>query len=171
MPIGGALKEVESNMLYIDDYGNLVLNTVGKTAGQVQAGNTPAFVVPGSASSIAISNGPGASSNIANVTFQITDAGGNNVSGVFLLDIYLSDAATGIGLTATTASGGIAAAASGGTVLDVLVAAKYLKVQTNATGAFILAITDTAKTAFYPVGSRGSNIVVGAQLTTASYHT
>jgi hypothetical protein len=171
MAIGVELKEIESNLLYIDSLGNCVLNTTGKIAGQVQAGNVPAFIVVGAASTIAITNGVGASSNICNVTFQVVDAAGNAIAGVFLLEVYLSDAATGVGLTATTASGGIAAAASGGTVLDVLVAAKYLKVQTNAAGAFILAITDTAKTLFYPVGSRGSSIVVGAQLTTASYHT
>lgn len=168
--VGVSLKEIESNLLYIDAEGNLFLNTLGKLNGQIQAGTQPAFLVFGSPSTIAISNAAGASANIANVTFQVQGPLGANIAGVFLLDIYLSDAATGVGLTATTASAGIAAAASGGVIISTLVAAKFIKVQTNASGAFVLAITDSAKTGFYPVASRGSSIIVGAQLTTSSYH-
>lgn len=168
---GQQLKGIsDDGMLFIDCVGNLVLSTVGKLSGQVALGNAPGFVVAGSASSLLITNGAGASSNICNVSFQVTDYLGNAVAGVFLLDIYLSDAATGIGLTATTASGGIAAVSADGTILDVLVASKFVRAQTNAAGLFVLAITDTAKTGFYPVAARGSAVTVGAQLTTASYH-
>lgn len=179
MPKGVELVDIHMSLLYIDGAGNLVLNTAGKLAEQVQTGILPTFLVKGGqastavgpAAAVAITNGPGASANISNVSFQVQDAFGNNVSGVFLITIYLSDAATGGGLTATTASGGIAAAASGGVIFDAIVTSKAVDAQTTTGGLFVLAITDTAKTGFYPVVARGSAITVGAQLTTASYHT
>ena len=173
MPAGYILTELHGLEIGIDGLGNLVLNTTGKLAEQVQKGNVPQLVGKSLPTTIAISNAPGASSNIANVTFQVSDALGNAFSGVFQFDLMLSDAATGLGLTATTASGGIAAAASGGTVIGVLTTSKAVKIQTNASGAFILAITDTSKTGFYPVAFFGAYnaAIVGAQLTTASYHT
>src|SRR6266576_2968752 len=68
-------------------------------------------------------------------------------SGVFTMDLWLSDAATGEALTAVTASGAVAAGASG-SVLGTYTAKKALRVQTTAAGLFILSITDTAKTPF-----------------------
>ena len=100
------------------------------------------------------------------------DIYGNPILVIFEIAIYLSDAFTGIGLTATTASGGIAALASTGTILGVLTTSKAIRATTNAAGLFTLVITDTAKTGFYPVAGLlpGMPIQVGAQLTTASYH-
>ena len=166
------LVELHSPLLGIDGLGNLNLGTVGKLAEQVAKSNLPQVIGPKLPTAVGITNGVGASANIANVTFQLQDALGAAVAGVFEFDIMLSDAATGLGLTATTASGGIAAASSGGTVLGVLTTSKAVRVQTNASGAFILAITDTAKTGFYPVAYVGAYLqaTVGAQLTTASYH-
>lgn len=165
--------DLHNRMLAIGFNGDLVLDTVGLTAGQIQNGNIPHLMGKGIPSEFLIGNGIGASANIANVTFQLSDAGGNAVAQPLIFDIWLSDAATGAGLTATTASGGIAAVASDGTVWSVQTAAKALRVQANASGLFTLAITDTAKTAFYPVAQNPMSglITVGAQLTTASYHT
>lgn len=109
-------------------------------------------------------------SNISNVTVQVVDSNGNAVAGVFNLDLWLSDAATGAGLTATLASGTVVAGAAG-TDLGDFTAKKAKHVQTNAAGQYVLAITDTAKTHFYPCGQvpgRGTT-VVGTQLTTANY--
>lgn len=110
------------------------------------------------------------SANVCLVTFQAKDAQGNNLAAVTALDIWLSDAATGIGLTATSASGAVAAGASG-TDLGALTAKKALRVLTSATGAYILSITDTAKTGFYPCCALPGTgkAVVGAQLITANY--
>jgi hypothetical protein len=165
--------QIHGSWLAIDNQGNLLLDTVGRVPGQQVNGGTPHFGGHSIPSEVGISNGIGASSNICNVTFQVQDLSGNAVAGVFNLDILLSDAATGVGLTATTPSGGIAAVATDGTVIGVLTSSKAVRVQTNAAGVFVLAITDTAKTGFYPVAN--SNVsgatFVGAQLTTASYHT
>ncbi len=113
-------------------------------------------------------------SNVCNVTLQVVDAYGKAINEVFNLEVFLSDAATGLGLTGTTASGTVTAKTSCGTVLGTLTAKKALRVQTLADGSFVLEITDSAKTAFYPcavvpIGPNAGRITVGAVLTTALY--
>lgn len=165
-----ALKEIESNMLYIDDDGNLVLNTLGQTAGSIaNAGNpAPTFLSTGVATRVSISAAAGAA-NICDVTIRMKDGAGNNVSGVFNFEVYLSDASTGAGLTTTTASGTVTAAAASGIVRSILTAKKDILVQSTSAGLFVLEITDTAKTGFYPVVSIGGKVIVGAQLITGNY--
>lgn len=112
-----------------------------------------------------------AGANVSEVTITVKDGAGVAVAGVHHLDVWLSDAATGAGLTGTTASGTVTAKAASGIVLSTYTAKKALRVQTLATGIFILEITDTAKTTFYvaatsPLTGRAS---VSAQLATASY--
>lgn len=74
--------------------------------------------------------------------------GSTNVARPVPLLVWLSDAATGAGLTGTAASGTVQAKA-GSVDLAVLAAKKALIVQTSASGNYTLEITDTAKTAFY----------------------
>lgn len=84
--------------------------------------------------------------NIALVTFTLRNARGDPVPyGVF--EVYLSDSAVGAGLTATAASGAVAAGAAGAD-LGTGTAKKHLRVQAGAAGTYILSITDTAKTLF-----------------------
>lgn len=168
MPAGVSLVEIHNRLLFIDGLGNLVLNTKGNLAEQIAAGNIPTLVIPGSGTSVHISAAAGAA-NISDVTFQVQDGAGNNITGVFNFEVYLSDAATGAGLTATTASGTVTAASGGGVVRSTLTAKKDLLVQTNASGVFVLEITDTAKTHFYPVASMNGAVTVGTQLTTPNY--
>lgn len=113
----------------------------------------------------------GGSAGISLITVSVLDRNGNVLAGVSNFDLWLSDAATGAGLTATTASGGIAANTSGGAVIGVLTSAKALRVQTLANGTFCLAITDIAKTAFVIAGQvpGSSKTVVLATLSAASY--
>lgn len=112
-----------------------------------------------------------AGSNVCEVTFTVKDADGNTIAAVHQLDVYLSDASTGAGLTATTASGTVTAKSASGTVVDTQTSKKALRVQTLATGVFILEITDTSKTTFYPVviNPTSGKAIVGAQLTAANY--
>lgn len=169
---GRRLIEIHSPKLAIGFCGDLLLDTVGQEAGQVQLGNTPHFGGKHIPTEILITNAVGASANIANVSFQVSDLLGNAIAEVFNFDVWLSDASTGAGLTATTASGGVAAVSTDGLVWSVALASKAIRVQTNAAGLFVLAITDTAKTGFFPVAQNfnSGEAVVGAQLTTASYH-
>jgi hypothetical protein len=91
--------------------------------------------------------------NKTKVTFQLVDHEGNSVAAVRTFLITLSDDATnGAGLTATTASGAVAAGASGADI-GTLTTKKALMVQTNSSGVYILSITDTAKTAFTVVAN------------------
>lgn len=168
---GTILNQIEGRSLGLDAAGNLVLNSA-LTSAAATSRSSVGVVGKGIPFNTAITNNTGASSNIANVNFQVQDIYGNAIAGVFNLHVFLSDAATGAGLTATTASGGVAAVSGDGAVLDALVASKMFLAQTNTSGQFSMAITDTAKTGFYPCVQMlaGFAVQVGAQLTTASYH-
>lgn len=109
--------------------------------------------------------------NVCEVTVTVKDAAGATIAEVFTFDIWLSDAATGAGLTGTTASGTVTVKTASGVVIATLTAKKNLRVQTLATGIFILEITDSAKTAFYVcVEAPGTGkTVVSAVLETADY--
>lgn len=112
-----------------------------------------------------------AGANVTEVTLQAVDYFGKAIAKVVNFDLWLSDAATGAGLTATTASGAVAAKASSGTDFATLTAKKALRVQTKADGSYILSITDTAKTAFKvcaQVPDSGVTIV-GVTLATGNY--
>ena len=110
-------------------------------------------------------------SNVCEITVTVKDAAGNTLADVFNFDLWLSDAATGAGLTATSASGAVAAKTSSGADLATLTSKKALRVQTLATGVYILSITDSAKTTFYPCAQvpGTGRTSVGTQLITANY--
>ena len=109
--------------------------------------------------------------NVCEVTCAVKDAAGATIAAVFTFDLWLSDAASGAGLTGTTASGTVTAKAASGIVIATNTAKKALRVQTLATGIFILEITDTAKTAFRVAVDLPSvgNTVVSAALVTGNY--
>jgi hypothetical protein len=86
-------------------------------------------------------------SNICLVTCTLVDYEGFTVASAEEMEIWLSDAATGLGITATTASGAVAA--NTGTDLAVLVTKKMIRSQLTANGVYILSITDTSKTGFF----------------------
>jgi hypothetical protein len=109
------------------------------------------------------------SANICLVTVTVLDGAGTAMARPVMMDIFLSDAATGAALTGTSASGTVVAGASGKDIAT-LTTKKALRVQTDVTGVYILAITDTAKTGFYPcVQLPMGQVVVGSQLVTANY--
>lgn len=105
--------------------------------------------------------------NISNVTLQVVDGAGASVGSVFNFDVWLSDAASGAGLTAVTASGTVTPTT--GIVLQTYTAKKALRIQTDATGKAVLAITDTAKTGFYVAVALRGVAIVSAQLVTGNY--
>lgn len=108
--------------------------------------------------------------NVCEVTVKCVDHTGATIAGVFNFDLWLSDAATGVGLTGTTASGTVTAKAASGAVIGTDSSKKALRVQTLATGIFILEITDTAKTGFYVCASNGRRTAsVSSVLVTGNY--
>jgi hypothetical protein len=123
----------------------------------------------GEASSVNFSVAPGAA-NIALMTIQLADNEGKAVAGVQAIDVWLADDAAGTTITATTASGAVAAGASG-TDLAVMVTKKMIRALTDSTGKYILSITDTAKTTFYVAATMGRHTApkVSAILATANY--
>lgn len=112
--------------------------------------------------------------NVCNVTITVKD--NTDPTGVALASsravlVWLSDATTGIGVTATTASGTVTATT--GTDMVDLTAKKVKIIQTNASGVIVLAITDTAKTLFKvcatPLGSPHGAYQVSTALITGNY--
>jgi hypothetical protein len=106
--------------------------------------------------------------NVTAVTITAKDAANAAVTAVQNFDLWLSDASTCAGLTASTASGAVAGTT--GVDIDTYTAKKALRVQTNASGVYVLSITDTAKTTFYvclqaPTGKA----IAGVHLATGSY--
>ena len=110
-------------------------------------------------------------SNVCEVTITAVNAAGTTVAAAHMLDVFMSDAATGAGLTGTSASGTVTVKAASGAVIDTYVSKKALKVQSLATGIFTLEITDTGKTGFYVCASAplGGAAVVSTQLVTGDY--
>lgn len=87
--------------------------------------------------------------NVAEVTVTVKDGNGATIERAMNLEIWLSDAATGLGITGTAASGTVTAKSASGTVLTALTAKKHIAGQTTASGTFILEITDSGATGFY----------------------
>lgn len=86
--------------------------------------------------------------NTTLVTITVRDQRGRKVPCAMI--VTLSDATTGIGLTATTASGAVTDKTAGttGQILSILVAKKAWLVQTAAAGTYQLSIIDSAKSLF-----------------------
>lgn len=104
------------------------------------------------------------------VTIQALDGAGNAIAYPVTLDVLISDAASGAGLTAVAISGAVANSGTAGTDLIAMTAKKALRVQTDATGKYTLSITDSAKSGLYVVASLGGKKpFVSPQLITANY--
>lgn len=84
-------------------------------------------------------------SNTMTITMTVKDAAGATLAGVYLLDWWISEAATGIGLTADSYSGTVAPTT--GTDLQIVVAKKQFRSLTATTGILVVAAVDTAKPA------------------------
>ena len=104
----------------------------------------------------------GATNHIT-ATYTMKDMAGATVTGVQRIEAYISEGATGIGLTADSASGALTA--STGTILTAITAKKHAICLTDANGVLVLDLEDTAEpTDQYFVGVRpfGSLVVSAA---------
>lgn len=146
---------------------NILTSLHGRLLGLANDGS---LIVRGEPDQVSIT--PAASTaNVCLVTIQAKNNEGENYAAILNMTVWLSDAATGAGLTGTTASGAVAAGASG-VDLSALVSKKALSVQTNTSGVYILSITDTSKTAFYVCAKLEAGRKVAPQtklLATANY--
>jgi hypothetical protein len=84
-------------------------------------------------------------SNVCIFTGTVKDAAGATIEAVHNLLVYISEAATGAGVSADSYSTG--AAVSTGVSLGALTANKVFMVQTNTSGVFAISITASAKPA------------------------
>lgn len=100
---------------------------------------------------------------------QVCDAEGNIIPGVWALDFWLSDVATGLGLIATDPFGAITAKADSGVLLGALTANKAFRCITAADGTFTLQIIDDATPVLlYAAASLPSFGVVGVSRKTVA---
>lgn len=97
--------------------------------------------------------------------YQAIDSRGASVPGVRPIEAWISEASTGIGLTADTYSGTVTAVASSGSIHTALTAKKHFRGVTNADGLFKILAVDSANPADqYFCASRpdGEGVVVSA---------
>lgn len=165
----------QPKVVQIRQDGNLAVPTGQlinvESGGHIQyGGSTIDNNVKGLVYTVTLAPAAGAA-NIDLTTITFKDETGTAVAYPVTFLWWLSDAATGIGLTATTASGAVAAGASG-TDLVAHVAKKLTLSQSTAAGVYIASITDTAKTGFYvavqPLNS-DMQVQVSAQLVAGNY--
>ena len=108
--------------------------------------------------------------NATLVTLTLRNALGRKVGPKSFL-LWLSDSASGVGLTATTASGAVGDKTAGttGQVFGTLTTKKAFLVQNLADGTYQLSITDSAKTAFKVCAEIDSVVYVVKTLATGDY--
>lgn len=96
-------------------------------------------------SDVTIAYAASATTDGIEATFTVTDAAGTAIDAIHTLEVYISDDATGTGLTATSASGALTAVT--GTILSVLTAKKHVTANTDVNGVLTLKLVDSANTA------------------------
>ncbi len=114
---------------------------------------------------VSISLAASATTDGMEAAIQVKDRQGNNVAGVFPLEVWYSEAATGIGLTADAYSGALTAVANKGAILSALTAKKHVSAVTNASGLLTLLVVDSANPADQYVAVKrpyGAGVVVSA---------
>lgn len=79
------------------------------------------------------------------ITVTVKDADGNTMAGIYAFEMYMSEAATGIGLTGDTYSGDLTASVGG--VAAVRTSKKAWLIQTHTTGIFTGTLVDSANPA------------------------
>jgi hypothetical protein len=95
--------------------------------------------------SVSIEYAASATTDGIEATLTVLDADGVAIDAIHTLEVYISDDATGTGLTATSASGALTAVT--GTILSVLTAKKHVVANTDVNGVLTLKLVDSANTA------------------------
>jgi len=91
---------------------------------------------------VSIGLAPSATTDGMTITITVLDADGNTMPGIYAFEAYMSEAATGIGLTGDTYSGDLTAVTGG--VAAVRTAKKAWLLQTHTTGIFVGTLVDSA---------------------------
>lgn len=102
-------------------------------------------IFPSGASTFTIDLAASSTTDGIDVTLTAKDGNGNTVAAVTPVELWVSEAATGIGLTADSASGALTA--SVGAIHTALTAKKHILGVTAATGIMTLTLVDSANPA------------------------
>lgn len=124
----------------------------------------------GTAKNVTISIAASTTTDGVEATLTVVDADGVAVPFRHTLNVWISDDATGDGLTATAASGALTAVT--GVILTALTAKKHILANTAATGILKLLLVDNANTAgerFCCTNPINGKLVLGSATTAASY--
>lgn len=108
--------------------------------------STGALIVRAQTDAALITVAPGAA-NVCIATIQLQNNEGANVASATNLEVWVSDSAAGLGLTANANTTEVAATT--GALMGILTTEKCWIIQTDATGKAVLSITDTGKHATY----------------------
>lgn len=116
-----------------------------------------------SAATITVAIAASATTDGMDITVTAKDAAGSTIDAVHCLEMWMSEAATGIGLTGDTYSGDLTAGT--GAILSAHTAKKHWSVVTAATGIFVGTLVDSANPTDQYVAVRNpfnSKVVVSA---------
>lgn len=108
------------------------------------------------------------SSNVAGITITLKDYMGTALTNAAIVDIWLSGAATGLGLGTAPSTG---FAVTTGTLLNAYSSKLAIRAMSDASGVIVLTLTDTGKaTNYVAVGGNGGTILsVSRILATGDY--
>jgi len=159
LPVGVTSSVAELNILDGATLSVAELNTLdGVTATAAELNS-----VDGIGVTITIGLAASATTDGMDITVTVKDAAGATVAAVHQLEIWMSEAATGIGLTADAYSGDLTATT--GAILSEHTAKKHWSVVTAATGIFAATLVDSANPVDQYVAAKrpfGAGLVVSA---------
>jgi hypothetical protein len=107
-------------------------------------------------------------SGVSNVTLTVKDGAGVALARSTIVDVYLSDSATGDSIAAHVPDTSMTIVTNG-LALATLVTNKMLRCKTKNDGTLTIAIADATKTHYYVAAVVDGDISVSAQLEDASY--
>lgn len=108
------------------------------------------------------------SANVCNLTIQLKDGSGNNLTRSMAFRLYASSASDGLTL-ASAASTGFAVASGGLSLANGTAVTTQITAMSSATGGCVVSLTDTGKQTSYIVLVLPSGNKISAQLTSGNY--
>jgi hypothetical protein len=165
-PTNWVFQDGATRLLELDTTNGVKVNSLTVGSGNTAAlTSSPAELnaLDGIASTVTVALTASTAANEMVITITAKDAAATTVAAVHQLEFWMSEAATGIGLTADAYSGDLVVGT--GALHSAHTAKKHWSVVTAATGIFVGVLTDSAKPADQYVAIKrplGAGIVVSA---------
>lgn len=112
--------------------------------------------------------GAAGAANVCDITIQLKDGSGTNMTRVIPFKVYSSSTADGLTLQ-SAASTGYAVASGGLSLANGTAVTTQISAMSSATGGCVLSLTDTGKLTSYLVLVLDSGVKISAQLSAGSY--